>query len=232
MLSARFLGDSDILLNGHSVDLNWQAKMMLAYLAHSCPKRVTREQLARVFWPEKQDSRPESARRSLNVEINHIRAGLRAISTNAADLIVFEGNSYGICGAARAHSDVAVFKARCKKIQMALRNHEPVRNMEFHETIALYKGNFLRDCPENALNWVDLERQHLAALLEDLVESYCAQLFAQSEHRLAASVCQDALAHDQRMEAIHRCLMTAYANMSKLNLVENQYRLARQSARQ
>jgi hypothetical protein len=64
--------------------------MLFGYLAYHSAKALSRDHLARVFWPEKQESQPESARRSLNVELNHIRKAIRQQTGLEQDLIVFE----------------------------------------------------------------------------------------------------------------------------------------------
>ena len=87
---------------------------------------------------------------------------------------------------------------------------------------------FFDHCPEDALNWVEVERQHLGALFEQMADLYSAQLCDNKEYYRATSVCHEILTRDQRMEAIHRRLMFCYGKLGMCNKVEQQYRLLSQ----
>ncbi|MBK6998354.1 MAG: winged helix-turn-helix domain-containing protein [Lewinellaceae bacterium] len=186
-----------VRLNGKKIDFNWQAKMLFGYLAYHSNKALSRDHLARVFWPEKQESQPESARRSLNVELNHIRKAIRQQTGMERELIVFDKNCYRLQLDRPMLSDVATFKTICQKIQMLQREHQPVPDELFQQAIQTYSSNFLDDCPEDALNWVEVERQHLGALFEQLADLYSAQLCDKGEYYRATSVCHEILTRDQ-----------------------------------
>ncbi|MFN0176884.1 MAG: BTAD domain-containing putative transcriptional regulator [Saprospiraceae bacterium] len=224
-LEVNYFGLLKVRLNGKKIDFNWQAKMLFGYLAYHSNKSLSRDHLARVFWPEKQESQPESARRSLNVELNHIRKAIRQQTGLQRELIVFEKNCYRLQLDRPMLSDVATFKSLCQKIQMLQREGHPVPDELFQQAIQTYSSNFLDDCPEDALNWVEVERQHLGALFEQLADLYSAQLCEKGEYYRATSVCHEILTRDQRMEAIHRRLMFCYGKLGMCNKVGQQYRL-------
>ncbi len=224
-LEVNYFGLLKVRLNGKKIDFNWQAKMLFGYLAYHSNKALSRDHLARVFWPEKQESQPESARRSLNVELNHIRKAIRQQTGMERELIVFDKNCYRLQLDRPMLSDVATFKTICQKIQMLQREHQPVPDELFQQAIQTYSSNFLDDCPEDALNWVEVERQHLGALFEQLADLYSAQLCDKGEYYRATSVCHEILTRDQRMEAIHRRLMFCYGKLGMCNKVGQQYRL-------
>ncbi|MFN0213094.1 MAG: BTAD domain-containing putative transcriptional regulator [Saprospiraceae bacterium] len=227
-LEVNYFGLLSIRLNGKNIEFNWQAKMLFGYLAYHSGKSLSRDHLARVFWPQKQENQPESARRSLNVELNHIRRAIRQQTGIEDDLIVFDKNCYRLQLEHPILSDVATFKALCQKVQLLQREGKPVPATLYQEAIKMYANNFLDDCPEDALNWVEVERQHLGAIFEQMADLYSAQLCEQGAYYLATSVCQDILTHDQRMEAIHRRLMYCYGKLGMGNKVEQQYRLLTQ----
>ncbi len=224
-LSINYFGLLSLRLNGQKIDFNWQAKMLFAYLAYHAGKALSRDHLARVFWPEKQETQPESARRSLNVELNHIRKALREQTGLKRELIVFDKNCYRLQLDQPVISDVARFKSSCQKIQLLQREGQPVPDELYQQTIETYSSNFLDDCPEGALNWVEVERQHLSALFEQIADLYSTQLCTQGEYYHAASVCHDILTRDQRMEAIHRRLLFCYGKLGLCHKLEQQYRL-------
>ena len=220
-----YFGLLEISLNGQKIEFNWQAKMLLGYLAYHAPKSLARDHLARVFWPEKHENQPESARRSLNVELNHIRKAIRQQTGLAQDPIVFEKNCYRLQLDQPLVSDVSIFKAFCQKILMLQREGQPLEDALFQQAIQTYSSNFLDDCPEDALNWVEVERQHLGGLFEQIADLYSARLFDQGEYYRASAVCHEILMHDQRMEVIHRRLMICYGKLGMCHKVEQQYRL-------
>lgn len=224
-LEINYFGLLQVRLNGKKIDFNWQAKMLFGYLAYHASKSLSRDHLARVFWPEKQESQPESARRSLNVELNHIRKAIRQQTGLEQDLIVFEKNCYRLQLDCPILSDVATFKTLCQKIQSLQRDGQSVPDELFQQAIQTYSSNFLDDCPEDALNWVEVERQHLGAIFEQIADLYSAQLCENGEYYRATSVCHEILTRDQRMEAIHRRLMFCYGKLGMCNKVEQQYRL-------
>lgn len=224
-LEVNYFGFLQVRLNGKKIDFNWQAKMLFGYLAYHAPKSLSREHLARVFWPEKQENQPESARRSLNVELNHIRKAIRQQTGIDRDLIVFDKNCYRLQLDRPFCSDVATFKAFCQKIQSLQREGQAVPDELFQQAIQTYSSNFLDDCPEDALNWVEVERQHLGALFEQMADFYSAQLCDKGEYYRATSVCHEILTRDQRMEAIHRRLMFCFGKLGMCHKVEQQYRL-------
>lgn len=224
-LEINYFGLLQVRLNGKKIDFNWQAKMLFGYLAYHSSKALSRDHLARVFWPEKQESQPESARRSLNVELNHIRKAIRQQTGLERDLIVFEKNCYRLQLDCPLRSDVAIFKTLCQKIQSLQREGASVPDELFQNAIQTYSSNFLDDCPEDALNWVEVERQHLGALFEQIADLYSVQLCEKGDYYRATSVCHEILTRDQRMEAIHRRLMFCYGKLGMCNKVEQQYRL-------
>ncbi len=224
-LEVNYFGLLLVRLNGKKIDFNWQAKMLFGYLAYHATKALSRDHLARVFWPEKQESQPESARRSLNVELNHIRKAIRQQTGLERELIVFDKNCYRLQLDGPMLSDVATFKGLCQKILLLQRDGQPVPDDIFQQAIKTYSSNFLDDCPEDALNWVEVERQHLGALFEQMADLYSAQLCDNGEYYRATSVCHEILTRDQRMEAIHRRLMFCYGKLGMCNKVGQQYRL-------
>ncbi|MFN0036330.1 MAG: BTAD domain-containing putative transcriptional regulator [Saprospiraceae bacterium] len=224
-LEVKYFGLLQVRLNGKKIDFNWQAKMLFGYLAYHYPRALSREHLARVFWPEKQDNQPDSARRSLNVELNHIRKAIRQQTGIEQDLVVFDKNCYRLNLERPMLSDVATFKALCQKIQTLQRDGQSVPDELFQEAIHTYSSNFLDDCPEDALNWVEVERQHLGALFEQMADLYSAQLCDKADYYRATSVCHEILTRDQRMETIHRRLMFCFGKLGMCNKVELQYRL-------
>lgn len=231
-LEIAFFGFFMARRNGRKIELTNQAKLLFAYLAYNYPKPISRDHLARVFWPEKYEYKPESARRSLNVELTHIRNAFRTQTGIADELVVFDKNCYRLHLNNALESDVLKFKQLGQKIQDLQRAGQPVPDEVFQDAIQTYSGNFLEDFAAETLNWIEVERQHLSAVFERIADQYSAQLCEQNDFWKAVAVCNDILSRDVRMEVIHRRAMLCYANLGMLHKVEQQYLLCCRMMRQ
>lgn len=227
-LDLKFLGFFSTTINGRRVEFTKQAKMLFAYLAYNHPRAFSRDHLARVFWPDKHDSQPESARRSLNVELATVRKALRAQLGLERDLIVFEKNHYRLDLNMEVRSDVVEFRQLVQKINDLRRAEKPVPDEMYQAVIQAYSGEFLEDCPQETMNWVEVERQHLSAVFEQMAEQYSAQLFQEGDYWKATAVCHEILTHDPNIEVIHRRLMLCYARLGMCNKMEAQFKLLSQ----
>lgn len=224
-LEINFFGQFLPRWNGRRVDLTNQAKQIFAYLAYYHPRPQGRDHLARVFWPDKYDMAPDSARRSLNVEITRIRNSFRNNAGFDGDIVVFENNSYHLNLDRPLDSDVIQFRELHRQVHECLRRSNQAPDNMLLQVIQLYTGNFLEDFPADHYNWIDVERQHLGSVFEQLADLYSGQLCHQGDYWKAASVCNEILSRDPRMEAIHRRLMECYHHLGMHHKLEAQYRL-------
>ena len=224
-LELSFFGTFTVHLNGRKIEFTNQAKHLFAYLAYHHPRALGRDHLARIFWPDKYENMPEFARKSLNVELAHIRKTFRAQAGIEQDFLVFEKNSYRLKLEHPPVSDVLDFKELHQKIQEHLRKGEDAPDELLQEAIKTYSGNFLDDFPADMFNWVEIERQHLGSVFEQIADLYSEQLCHQGNFWKAMSVCNEILSRDARMEVIHRRAMQCYASLGMAHKVEGQYNL-------
>lgn len=224
-LELSFFGSFTSLYNGRRIDFTNQAKHLFAYLAYNHPRALSRDHLARIFWPDKYENMPEFARKSLNVELCHIRRTLRDQANVENDFLVFEKNAYRLKLENPPVSDVLNFKVAHQKIQDQLRNGEEAPDELLQDAIKTYTGNFLDDFPTDTYGWVEIERQHLSSVFEQIADLYSAQLCAKKDFWKAIAVCNEILCRDARMEVIHRRAMQCYANLGMAHKVEAQYNL-------
>ncbi len=227
-----YFGTFSVTLHGQKVNLPQQAKQLFAYLAYHPGRSLSRDHLARVFWPDKYEHSPEAARHSLKVEINRIRTVFTKICGADKCIVAFAQNCYGLDGTHKMESDVLHFKALHQALQLSLREGREVPAGLFQQAISIYSGNFLADFPEETFNWVEVERQHLSSVFEQMADLYSEVLGRKGDHWKAAALCNEILSRDARMEAIHRRLMLCYAQLGMMNKVEAQYRLCCQMMRQ
>lgn len=224
-LELSFFGNFSVLVNGRKVDFTNQAKHLFAYLAYNHPRALSRDHLARTFWPDKFENTPEFARKSLNVELCHIRKTLRSQAGVEKDYLVFEKNAYRLTPDTTPVSDVLTFKSLHQKLQECLRSGQELPDVLLQDAIKTYTGNFLDDFPADMFGWVEIERQHLSAVFEQIADLYSSQLCAQNDFWKAIAVCNEILSRDPRMEAIHRRAMQCYASLGMAHKVEAQYYL-------
>lgn len=222
-----FFGNLQIRFHGQKIEMTKQARLLFACLAYHYPKALPRDYLAKIFWPEKYENAPESARRSLNVELTHIRTALEQQAGVGREFICFEHQAYRLQVACSFGSDVLTFKQLYKKIQDLQRAGLAVPEHLLQEATQLYSANFLNEYPADAYNWIDVERQHLSSMFEQIVDLRSEQLCRTGNFWEAASVCSDTLSRDYKMESIHRRAMYCYACLGMLNKVEMQYNLCR-----
>jgi DNA-binding SARP family transcriptional activator len=224
-LEVSFFGNFSVHLNGRKIEFTNQAKHLFAYLAYNYPRALGRDHLARIFWADKYEYTPEFSRKSLNVELCHIRKTFRSQTGVQEDFLVFEKNAYRLQLERPPLSDVLAFKELHQKIQAQLFKEKEASDDLLQEAIKIYKGNFLDDFPSDTFGWVEIERQHLSAVFEQIADLYSAQLCAKNDFRKAVAVCNEILSRDARMEAIHRRAMQCYGALSMANRVEEQYNL-------
>ena len=224
-LELSFFGSFTVHYNGRRIDFTKQAKHLFAYLAYNHPRALSRDHLARIFWPDKYDSMPEFARKSLNVELCHIRKTFRDQAGVEQDFLVFENNAYRLKLDRLPASDVLTFKALHQKIQEYLRKGEEAPDALLQDAIKIYTGNFLDDFPADTFGWVEIERQHLSSVFEQIADLYSAQLCDKKDFWKAIAVSNEILCRDARMEVIHRRAMQCYANLGMAHKVEAQYNL-------
>jgi DNA-binding SARP family transcriptional activator/ActR/RegA family two-component response regulator len=224
-LDVSFFGQFSVRWNGRRVELTKQAKMLFACLAYHYPKPLNREYLAKIFWPDKYEAATGSARRSLNVELTHIRKAFAAQCGVEPDFLRFEQNAYRLDLRQPLQSDVLAFKNLYKRVQALRRNGAEVPEEVLQQAILLYAGNFLDDCPADAYNWVEVERLHLSSVFEEIADLRSELLCRQGNYWEASAVCGDILSRDFRMEVIHRRAMQCYAKLGMLHKVEHQFAL-------
>jgi DNA-binding SARP family transcriptional activator len=224
-LQVSFFGTFTVHFNGRKIEFTNQAKHLFAYLAYNYPRALSRDHLARIFWSDKHENLPEFARKSLNVEITHIRKTFRNQTGAEQNFLVFEKNAYRLQLDRPPVSDVLAFKDLHQKIQEYLRQGGEVPDELLREAIQTYTGNFLDDFPTDMFSWVEIERQHLSAVFEQIADMYSAQLCAKKDFWKAIAVCNEILSRDSRMEVIHRRAMQCYASLGMAHKVEAQYNL-------
>jgi DNA-binding SARP family transcriptional activator len=223
-LDISFFGDYQATLLGAPLPLSNKARYIFAYLAYHHPRPVSRDMLAREFWPDLWENAPACARRSLAVYIANIRQELKTLLNTQTDPIPFEHNGYRLKPGFPIYTDVQRFREIHQAIKNLSREGKTASETQLRDAIGLYKGQFMEDLPEDKYNWVEVERRHHSSVFEQIADLYSEQMYEKGDYRQAIAVGQELLELDNRLEAIHRRLMQCYFKLGKFDQVETQYR--------
>jgi non-specific serine/threonine protein kinase len=178
-------------------------KQLLFFLASHAEQ--TREQIGLVFWPE---ATPAQVRTGLRSALYRLRQAL-----GRPDWVLFQDERYAFNRGLGYWYDVEAFEAGLAEAGRLL-SAAPERAMEsWQSAIALYRGDFLEDFPDD--DWVlarreALRRQQLQALL-----SLGRLLLAAGRTAEAAETYRQAITRDGYLEAAYRGLMRCYARQGE-----------------
>jgi DNA-binding SARP family transcriptional activator len=192
---------------------------VLKYLLLHYKKKVGREVLMDVFWP---DAAPETARNSLNVAMHSLRKALR--TAIFLPVIVFQDGAYGLESNLQVWLDVEEFE-KCVKTGQRLeaRGHLTSAVSEYESAISLYQGDFLE---QNLYDeWTVLERERLRIAYLDTLDRLSQIYFSHGHYAACITVCQLILAHDRCREDAHCLLMRCYSRQGQYHLARRQYQV-------
>jgi len=213
------LGTFQVSVGGQSIE-TWRAikpRTLFQYLVSHRHRPVPRESLIDALWPDP-DTAPAST--ALKVVVHRVRKLLRQ-TERRLDIQATE-DGYRLDGP-DLWVDVEEFERWC----LAGRRYESEGHMaeaatSFARAVALYRGDFLEDVPDE---WVVLRRerlkdQYLLALARLTDAAFAALDFEQCiEH------CQQILSHDPCREQAYRVLMLCYARLGQRGRVRRWYEL-------
>lgn len=224
-LDISFFGTFTARFAGRTLAFTTQAKSLFAYLAYNQYRALSSDHLAKVFWPDKYDVSPEGARRSLNVELTHIRNAFRAQTGIKTPFLTFEKGCYRLQFNQPIFSDVQRFKVLYQKIQDSQRLGVSIPDELIQDILNVYQGNFLDDFPVDTFSWVDVERQHLSSVFEQVAELYSERFCESGDFAKASAMCEELLTRDPRLEVVYRRGMICYANQGKAYKIKALYEL-------
>jgi DNA-binding SARP family transcriptional activator len=191
--------------------------MLLKYLTTHHRRRLPREQLMEVFWPE---ADPETARNRLNVALSHMRQVLRTISED--EVVIFEDGKYSIDPAWSVWLDVEAFDRSLEEASRLNASHslaDAVKQLEI--AVSLYQGDYLADDPYE--EWTISTRERLRLAYLDTLYQLSRHYFRQEQYTACAALCQSILERDNCREDVHCLLMRGYARQGQFHLVTRQY---------
>jgi DNA-binding SARP family transcriptional activator len=187
---------------------------LLAYLAHSCPQRHSREELINLFWP---DSSLCLGRNSLRVTLCWLRQNLEGTDYRG-QVLLLEGDSIAL-NPALIQTDTQYFEAA---LSLATSQMVPeARIQALGQAVQLYEGDFL---PGLEQTWAILERQRLQMLYLESLGELSHLLIEQGQWHQALVWGQSALQLDPYYERAAQAVIKGYLGLQRPNLAQDQYR--------
>ena len=203
-LDIRSESDSSICLPSR------KSEALLALLARHPGKRIAREKLAALLWPE---SREFNARVSLRQTLKQLR---QSLARPGEEVIVVTGNALAI-EPSLVRVDVVSFEELSEMGSRAA----------LEEAADLYRGEFLEevaDLTEPFAEWVAFERMQLREQMLALLEKLMPGDPNASQTERAIQKAVNLLASDPLDERVHRLLMQLYQEQGRRSDALKQYR--------
>ncbi len=227
-LNVYLLGRFQVEIGGRPLEKlpGGRSGMLLKYLIVHHQRRLPREQLMEVFWPE---ADPETARNRLNVALCHVRQALRTATD--MEVVTFEDGKYGIDPAWTVWLDVEAFEhslAEASRLSSSNRQSDAIRQLEAGSS--LYQGDYLADDPYE--EWTIATRERLRLAYLDALYQLSRHSFKQEQYAACTALCQLILERDNCREDVHCLLMRCYAAQGQYHLAARQYQACADALRQ
>jgi len=182
-----------------------KTQSLLAYLILHCDHPLLRDELAALFWGDRDDVH---ARHSLTTALWRIRRSV------GKDYLLADSTCVQFDPTRPFWLDVTEFEQRVKK--------STAKPEDLAAAIELYRGDLLEGFYDD---WCIEERYNLEALYLDALRRLVVWHEAQGDARLALSYAQKYLARDPLMENIHLAAMRALVSLGDLAGALRQWQL-------
>lgn len=190
------------------------------YLVAHHGRKVTRETLMDVFWPE---ADAVAARRNLHQAIYSLRKALREHGGDRQYILSHE-NCYEFNPAVALWVDAEEFESHlrnARRCESAARLEDAMR--EYGVAESLYQGRFMED--DLYADWAESQRQYLEQAYLEIASHLSTLYFERGAPTAAVTLCQKVLNVDPCYENAHRQLMQCYLAQGQRYLAVRQFHL-------
>jgi DNA-binding SARP family transcriptional activator len=219
-------GRLKVFLNGRPVN-HWRCrreKEVFAYLTVNHTRRIHREILMNLFWP---DSTPDSARNSLNVAMHGIRSRLRELDA-AHDHILYDEQCYFVNPEIKIWLDIEEFLHCWRLAQRAELDHQiPIALTNYELAAALYQGDFMEDEPYGS--WTTQQRENLKEIYLVILDRLGEYYVRDGHLDTAIELCRKILEKDVCREDVYRRLMRCYCQLGQRDQALRTYQKCREA---
>lgn len=208
-----FLGGFLIVINGEPVDIDsWKSKKSLAllkYLMFHPGKRLFRDFLLELFWPE------DCELYNLHVAISYIRKKLRKYANNQKEKFIYYRQGY-------YYFDKSIVKKiDCQEMEdlcqqgLVLEEKEPEKALEkYKRALALYRDHFLVD--DLYEDWTMPIREYYIDIYTQLITNAIRILEGGNKYEEAIEICKKSLRYKLYDEDLYYLLISLLIKAGKL----------------
>lgn len=208
-----FLGGFLIVINGEPVDIDsWKSKKSLAllkYLMFHPGKRLSRDFLLELFWPE------DCELYNLHVAISYIRKKLRKYANNQKEKFIYYRQGY-------YYFDKSIVKKiDCQEMEdlcqqgLVLEEKEPEKALEkYKRALALYRDHFMVD--DLYEDWTMPIREYYIDIYTQLITNAIRILEGGNKYEEAIEICKKSLRYKLYDEDLYYLLISLLIKAGKL----------------
>ncbi len=220
-LSFRLFGTFEAFCSGVPI-ARWtsrKARLLLAYLAMHPRRRVPKEVLIELFWPE---CPPARGANNLSIAIYQIRAWFKDEADTRTLGICVQQGLYCLDPEGSSWVDVEEFETRLAEARTALQTRNKDRAREhFAAAVELYRGDFLESDPYE--EWTVEPRQAYASGCRQAIGWLASDAAELGDWPKVIELAERMLRRDSCDEDGHRWLMTAHWRMGNRAQALHQY---------
>jgi len=210
--------------NGMILNPKWKtrkAKSLFVYLIINQGRRILKDHIIEVFWPNKG---PSKAIHSLHDHISFVRKALQEMLRKeylAKNSIILKNQFYTLNNNINLKVDTQQFTELVKKADaMASVNRTRAATL-YKMALDVYKGNF---CPEIYEVWADEQRRHFCAGALRIAKKLGDFYYTNKDYPKSLHSYKNALEYDQCDETVHLDIMRCLCALGDKARVLRQYR--------
>ena len=203
--------------------LNGKVRDLFSYLLVAREVVHSREQLAGLFWGDRDD---EKARHCLNTTLWRLNRLLA--SAGASNHLRIGAYTIGFNTVSDCWIDVVEFETRCNWAEATGNTAPEQQALLYSQAVAFYDGDLLTDCYED---WCVIERERLRCLYSRALKWLITYHIARDDYAPAIEYARRALVCDPLYEEVHRQLMQMYLAMGQPTDALRQYRACEEIVR-
>ncbi|MCB1436167.1 MAG: MEDS domain-containing protein [Rhodobiaceae bacterium] len=213
----------------------YKTKTLFAFLLQRGAKGASVEETADLLWPEASDLNQSLNRLYHTVHCLRMALSPELSSSRHSPYLVSRNRRYYLTLPEGTWVDVPVFEQFCRQGEQLLKAGEIEQSLTCHMAAErLYSGALFADIPVEYVedperDWCWSQRFWLEEIYLKMLACTAAIHRAMNDPKLALSYCERVLRVDPCAESAHREAMRAYHMIGRLDALERQYRLCRES---
>jgi two-component SAPR family response regulator len=213
----------------------YKTKTLFAFLLQKGAKGASVEETADLLWPESSDLNQSLNRLYHTVHCLRMALSPELSSSRKSPYLVSRNRRYYLTLPEGTWVDVPVFEQFCRQGEVLLKSGEIEQALTCHLAAErLYSGPLFADIPleyveDPERDWCWSQRFWLEEIYLKMLACTASIYRQKNDPRLALDYCERVLRVDPCAESAHREAMRAYHMIGRMDALERQYRLCRES---